>query len=75
MTGKPVRRVNLAKAAIPPRQPREAAIVIEVAVAEHHDLDRRRVEAEPLEVGCHPVRGYPGVEQHGVRGRAAAGGD
>jgi hypothetical protein len=33
----------------------EAAIVIEVAVAEHHHLDRGRIEVEPLEVDRHPV--------------------
>jgi hypothetical protein len=42
-------------AAPQPNQPGEAAIVIEVAVAEHHGLDRGRIEVEPLEVDRHPV--------------------
>ena len=33
-----------------PGQPGEAAIVIETAVAEHHELDRGRIEVERLEV-------------------------
>ena len=56
-------------------QPGQPARVIEVAVAEHHDLDVARVEAEPVEVGRHAGRGHSGVEQHGVRGAAAARGD
>jgi hypothetical protein len=34
-----------------------------------------QVEAEPVGVGDHRIRGQPGVEQHGRRGVAAADGD
>jgi hypothetical protein len=62
-------------AAPQPGQPGKAARVVEVAVAEHHDLNRDHVQAEPFDVCGHPVRGHLGVEEDCVRRRAAADGD
>ena len=59
----------------PPGESGQAADVVEVAVAEHYGVHAGQVEAEPVGVGDHRIRGQPGVEQHGRRGVAAADGD
>jgi hypothetical protein len=46
-----------------PDQPVEAGGVVEVAVAQHHDLDVGRVDAETAHVADHAVGGHAGVEQ------------
>ena len=43
-----------------PDQPGKAAIVIEMAMAEHDDLDRGRIEVDVFEVDRHPLRRHPG---------------
>jgi hypothetical protein len=44
-------------------------------VAEHYCVHAVQVEAEPVGVGDHRIRGQAGVEQRGRRGVAAADGD
>ena len=51
-------------AAQSPGEPVDAHHVVEVAVAEHHGLERIGGYAEPVEVADQPVRGDAGVEQH-----------
>jgi hypothetical protein len=59
----------------PPGESGQAAGVVEVAVAEHYGVHAGQVEAEPVGVGDHRIRGQAGVEQHRRRGVAAADGD
>src|SRR5215469_9102641 len=45
----------------PPGESGQAAGVVEVAVAEHYGVHAEQVEAEPVGVGDHRIRGQPGV--------------
>ena len=55
-----------------PDQPRDAADVVDVSMADHQRIERGRIERERLEVarlGLAPALDHPAVEQHPPAGR------